>query len=233
MKLAKRRKSVAAVVVSLVALTAVVVAVVNSSSASESDPPPTGRVVSPKGEPPLHLGEPGEASSRFGVLRPATPAAAEGLPSSVLSVLANSGALQSDARTLNAVGTVEAGQGSEVTVADTSGELCLAVRNPELHGAVPGACSSLAKAEAGNGFVTLPELEPGTVRVIGLVPDGIERVGVDANGDGTPDQTVPVSSNVYQLDLKPANTTLLGLSKDGSVSFKVELPLAAHSTPAS
>lgn len=232
MKLANRKKSIAAVVVAL-GLLVVLIAVISGGSivAADSESAPEGNSVSPSGEPPLYIGEPGAASSRFSILTAATPSTVEALPSSAVSLLANSQAFVTSSPTLNALGTVDVGQESEITVAEAGLELCMVVNNPDLEGAAAGACSPLGEAEEGGNYVTLPDLVPGSVRLIGLAPDGITDIGIDANADGTPDRTIPVSSNVYQVDLDPVTTTISGLSGDGGVAYEVELPLSVHAQP--
>lgn len=193
---------------------------------------------------PLFVGDPGPGTSKFGALKPATTSALEALPDGVGTVLAN--LPQDPARepsaggehpnpiggTVGAVASLPSAVGtSDIGFAEVNGALCLFAAGAEYQGAAIGSCPSLEQAEEGRGFVVIPDLSPDSVRVVGIAPDGVNRIGVDRGGDGAIDQTVPVASNLYQVDLPPTPSEIVGIAKSGQHSFQVPVPLDRLAAP--
>jgi len=176
---------------------------------------------------PLTIGTPGTGTAKFNVLRPATAAGARQLPVTVQTVLANPPASAAATKgTVTAFGSRAVGVGaSQIGVAEVDGVLCVFAAGSDYQGAAVGNCLTLAEAETGEGYVAVPDLSPNSVRIVGVVPNGVASLAVDSGEDGTVDRTVSVGSNLYQVDLAEVPTTIAGLTKSGEQAFKIQLPL--------
>lgn len=210
----------------LLSLSLAAVLVFSLMGGASADPGPTGEA---QGVPI----DPGPGAPRFDVLQPASTTAVSELPASVVTVLAEPTprpagaeleAQESDAVT--ALGTAPSGStSSEVDVAEVNGMLCLFAAGSEYEGAALGSCLSVPQAEAGEGYVAIPDVSPGLVRIIGLAPDGVTTIAVDSGEDGTVDKNVAVASNTYQVDVEDVPTILTGLTESGDVAFQMKLPI--------
>lgn len=183
----------------------------------------------------ISVGDPGPGASRFDILKPASASAVAALPDTVVAVLSNppvqpegTSTPQEVARgTVTALGAVPKGSGSsEVDVAEVNGMFCLFAVGEEYKGAAVGDCPSIAAAEAGEAYVVVPAISPGLVRVVGLVPNDVVSIAIDSGDDGTIDQKVAVTSNVYQADVEDVPTAVSGLTRSGDTAFHVKFPLA-------
>jgi len=177
---------------------------------------------------PISIAAPGAGTATFGVLRPATAVGAQQLPVTVQTVLANppaSNAADASRGTVTAFGSRSAGLGSEIGVAEVDGGLCIFAAGADYQGAAVGSCPSLAESAAGKGYVAVPGLSPNSVRIVGVVPNGIANLAVDSGENGTVDRTVSVTSNLYQVDLAEVPTTIAGLTRSGEQAFRIQLPL--------
>lgn len=246
MSINRKRKALAGALASLSLLAIVVAALVAGSGAAAAPDPnagaPQADSASASGAPAISIGSVGAGASRFDILQPASSSSVQSLPESVTEVLANqppsvsatSGFAESASstpvptgNTVTALGEVVLG-GSEIVVAEASAGVCTLATGAEHEGAALGTCSSLEEAESGGSYVALPGMAPDAVRVIGLAPNGTSRIAVDSGEDGTTDETVPVSSNIYQVDLKPVPTVISGITESGQVAYQVKLPLDSY-----
>jgi hypothetical protein len=241
-KLIKNKKFVT----SLLGLGAIAVLVIGltagsgSASSGSTAVPPSSASVPVKDSPPIYIGEVGAGVSHFRVLKPATVKAVEALPETVARALANlrndpsvapansSAAADPIRGTVTALGTTSFGAGqSEAGIAEVNGVICLFATGKDYEGAAVGSCPSLEQAESGAGYTVIPGLSPGKDRVIGVVPDGVTSVQVDSNEDGSVDQQVQVTSNLYQVDLNPVATAITGLTEEGKPAFTLNLALGS------
>jgi hypothetical protein len=116
------------------------------------------------------------------------------------------------------VGVATTPAGDEVVVAGATDSLCAYK--------IDGGMSNCADADlAGTGqvYTASPDFSASPDgcagwNILGLMPDGVESLTVDAVGGEGP-STIPVTSNVYTATLPPVRTTL----SSGSIS--VEIPL--------
>jgi hypothetical protein len=238
-KIQRNRSALGLLAFSLVAALTIGLVASIGGAAADSRPAADQEVIpifeSPR---PLFIGEPGPGGSKFGALEPASAALIEAMPETVTTVLASVPMDPSHEPTpgensrnpihgaVGAVASIESPMGaSEIGFAEVNGSLCLFAAGKEYQGAAVGSCPSLDQAEAGRGYVVIPGLSPEYIRVVGVAPDGVAEVGIDSSGDGTVDQKVQVVSNLYQVDLPPNPSEIVGITASGDIAFRVSIPL--------
>lgn len=151
----------------------------------------------------------------FSVLTKASDRGLAAMPSQVQDRVENLSRSPELAEPPSKVGLAQFSDGKQVAVA-LIGELICA---QEIASGLT-ACGRPGVAANGETFSATPVGCDG-YSVVGLMPDGIDTLLVDAHGDGSIDSRVPVRSNVYSATFKPVSTVLT--STDGKV--QVELPL--------
>lgn len=174
-------------------------------------------------------GERDSVNSQYSVLEPADSVATGEIPASVASLLAELPATDDGQGkgVVNALGIAPDGSASsQIVLAEVSDRLCVLATGEEYQGAAVGNCFSIVEAEAGKGYVAVLGLAEGSVRFIGIAPDGVASVSIDTGSDGTVDEEATVSGNVYEADLDKAPTTVTGLTASGDAQFQTELPLS-------
>ena len=106
----------------------------------------------------------------------------------------------------------------EVVVADFGQSVCEYVVSRDA-----GTCGSMGLVEAGELFLLTPGCDRAVV--VGVLPDGIDSVRVEAaDRRSSQAEVIPVSANVYAAELEATDAVLSGTLKSG-VSFKTALPL--------
>jgi hypothetical protein len=214
-------------ILSLLGLAAVALLVVGLKATSGSTTADSGQAGD--SEPALAATSGGTAS-QFSALKPVASVPEDEIPAAVASVLEElpAGGGQGNG-VVTALGIVPGGSGSsQIVVAEVSGSLCVLAAGKEYQGAAVGSCFTITKAEAGEAYVAVQGISQDEVRVIGIVPDGVEDVSFDTGANGTVDAKASVQSNVYQADVAKAPTAVTGRGASGDVRFRADLPLAAN-----
>lgn len=214
-------------ILSLLGLAAVALLVVVLNATSDSTTAGSGQAGD--SEPALAATSGGTAS-QFSALNPVASVPEDEIPAAVASVLEElpAGGGQGNG-VVTALGIVPGGSGSsQIVVAEVSGSLCVLAAGKDYQGAAVGSCFTITKAEAGEAYVAVQGLSQDEVRVIGIVPDGVEDVSFDTGANGTVDAKASVQSNVYQADVAKAPTAVTGRGASGEVRFRADLPLAAN-----
>ncbi len=108
--------------------------------------------------------------------------------------------------------------GEAIVVAGSAESLC--VLNADLG---LSNCADLGLAATGQVYTASPDLSASPDgcagwNVLGVMPDGVESLTVDAPG-GIGPASIPVNSNVYTATLAPVRTTL----SSGSISLEIPL----------
>lgn len=91
-----------------------------------------------------------------------------------------------------------------------------------------GSCGPIKEALAGE-LVSVgicgPGIAPGHAQIVGLMPDGVSSISIDRGSDGTVDESLQVTENVYEASLPTVDTTLSATGNDGA-EYEEALPLA-------
>lgn len=82
----------------------------------------------------------------------------------------------------------------------------------------PNGCANISQVEAGSGYLVMPGC--GEDEVVGFMPNGISSLSVD----GVEGSVIPVTSNMYVVDLPSVRTVISGTTKDGR-EISVAIPL--------
>lgn len=151
----------------------------------------------------------------FSVLSSSNAKGLAAMPSHVQSRVENLSRSPQLAQAPSKVGLAEFSNGQQVAVA-LIGELICA------QGIESGlaTCGFPSVAASGGTFSAAPVGCDG-YEVVGLMPDGVDRLLVDRHGNGSVDNQIPVQSNVYSATLKPVSTVLMSVDR----KVRVELPL--------
>ena len=90
-----------------------------------------------------------------------------------------------------------------------------------------GSCSRFSDALArGLSSVAIcGGVQPGMVRISGIVPNGVTELGVDRHADGTIEETVPVLLNAFSVELDPVGVILHGIGDAKAAQIELKYPL--------
>lgn len=116
---------------------------------------------------------------------------------------------------------------STITAAGNRRNICVSERPKGNHGA-SGTCSDLARALE-TGITTVSSCSEGgplEFRIAGIVPNGIESLGVERHGDGKIEETTPVVDNAFSVSLRPVGVVLHGIGDSAAEHFELKYPLA-------
>lgn len=153
-----------------------------------------------------------ESTGSFSVLRPVDGEDAGNLSSDVKLLLSLSqGDLENSPVT--AIGRVPRSSGSEITVLEQGQSICVVEFPPGLSN-----CGDAEMVRAGDLYVAAPE-SCSRVKVLGLVPDGVDVLEVHQSG--RPAGTIEVKSNTYETVVAAEPASLQ--SPDGSVRLSIPL----------
>jgi hypothetical protein len=169
-------------------------------------------------------------SSQFSVLEPADSVVASEVPSGVSELLTHlpSGEDGESTDEVSSLGMPPSQTpSSQVVLAEVGKKLCVFASGDEYQGAVLGNCFPVAAAEAGEGYVVVQGLPDDSARVIGVAPDAVKSVSIDVGANGSTDERVSTTGNIYQVDLDaPVPVDVTGLSSTGDIQFQTDLPIS-------
>ena len=114
-----------------------------------------------------------------------------------------------------------------ITAAGNRRKICVFERPKGNHGAT-GSCSDLAQALE-TGITTVSSCSDGgplEFRVAGIVPNGIESLGIERHEDGKIEETIPVVDNAFFVSLRPVGVVLHGIGDSADEHFELKYPLA-------
>jgi hypothetical protein len=116
---------------------------------------------------------------------------------------------------------------STITAAGNRRQICVFERPKGNHGG-SGTCSDLAQAlEMGITTVSsCREDGPLEFRIAGIVPNGIESLGVERHEDGKIEETIPVVDNAFSVSLRPVGVILHGIGGGSAEDLNLKYPLA-------
>lgn len=194
---------------------------------------PPGPWHAPGGEVPLtdvKVAPSSSSHTQLGVLKPATQAALDALPDSARITIMNLRLLRTvpppkdlsegpDSE-VSEIGTAEIPSGDPVTVFAIDDKICFAAAS----GA--GGCNLAEMVTNGEMFSATPA--GCSQRILGFMPDGVDTLLVDSSADGTIDQTIPVTSNVYEAVLPAVRSVLHAPLYSDHPEIKVGLPLGYY-----
>lgn len=127
-------------------------------------------------------------------------------------------------------GTATLTSGDIAMVAGNTHAICV---TDSLDGSGFSTCVPSSDAVTGQllaASICLPGLQEDRIRVLGLAPDGIHDVAIDIGVDNSVDLSVPVTDNLYQVDL-PARRSRFSDADEVVTSFSTTQPLNKWGLP--
>jgi hypothetical protein len=114
-----------------------------------------------------------------------------------------------------------------ITAAGNRRNICVFERPKGNHGG-SGTCGDLAQALE-TGITTVSSCSEGgplEFRIAGIVPNGIESLGIERREDGKIEDAIPVVDNAFFVSLRPVGVVLHGIGDSAAEHFELKYPLA-------